>query len=206
MSFHSFAETRIRIRTPMKVILLSDAVWSKVAPVMNAPTMANSMGSNRMHNTRRRILIAIAGLSLAGCAGVPAERFESPQLSLTSFRMLPSDGVARRFFIGMRVTNPNRTPLNVGDLSYEVAFEGQPFLAGIARNLARIPPHAESEIEIQTGPAQQSDPRLLDRLLDEPRRERLQFDLRATLGLGGVHPSLVLQESGDLRLSPATRQ
>jgi LEA14-like dessication related protein len=159
-----------------------------------------------MHNIRRRILIAIAGLILAGCAGVPAERFESPQLSLTSLRMLPSDGVARRFFIGMRVTNPNRTPLNVGDLSYEVDFEGQPFLAGTARNLARIPPHAESEIELQAGPGPQSDPRLLDRLLDDPRRERLQFDLRATLRLGGVHPPLTLEESGDLRLTPTPRQ
>lgn len=159
-----------------------------------------------MHDTRRKALMAIAALVLAGCAGVPAEQFQTPQMSLTSFRMLASDGIARRFVIGIRVTNPNRTPLNPGTLSYQVAFEGQDFLSGAARNLARIPPDAESEIEIQTGLDQPGETRLFDQLLEDPGRERLRFELRATLGLQGGHPSLVIEESGDLRLSPAARR
>lgn len=159
-----------------------------------------------MHNTRRKALMAIAALVLAGCAGVPAEQFKTPQMSLASFRMLPSDGLARRFFIGIQITNPNRTPLNPGTLSYEVAFEGQAYLSGTARNLARIPPDAETEIEIQAGLDRPSDTRLFDRLLEEPGRERVRFELRATLGLEGGHPPLIIEESGDLHLSPAARR
>lgn len=150
--------------------------------------------------------MALAGLIVAGCAGVPAEKFERPGLGLTSFRMLPSDGVARRFLIGLRVTNPNPTALDVSGLSYAVAFEGRRFLSGSVRNLARIPPHGESEIEIQASLDAHSDPRLFDQLLNEPGRDRLRFDLRAQLDLGTLHAPLTLEESGDLHLSVVDRQ
>jgi len=159
-----------------------------------------------MHNTRRKALIALAGLIVAGCAGVPAGKVEQPGLGLTSFRMLPSDGVARRFLIGLRVMNPNRTALDVSGLSYEVAFEDRRFLSGNVRNLARIPPHGESEIEIQASLDPQSDLRLFDELLNEPGRDRLRFDLRARLDLGTLHAPLTLEKSGDLHLRVVDRQ
>ncbi|HRP74088.1 MAG TPA: LEA type 2 family protein [Rhodocyclaceae bacterium] len=159
-----------------------------------------------MHNTRRKTLMALAGLIVAGCAGVPAAQFERPGLTLTSFRMLPSDDVARRFLIGLRVINPNRTALEVSGLSFEVAFEDRRFLSGTVRNLARIPPHGESEIEVQASLGVHSDLRLFDELLNEPGRDRLRFDLRAQLDLGTLHTPVTLEESGDLRLTAVDRQ
>lgn len=159
-----------------------------------------------MHDTRRQALLAIAGLILAGCAGIPHDAFEPPRLSLSSFRMLPSDGLAPRFLIGLQVVNPNRTALNVGALSYEVALEGHRLLSGVAGDLARIPAHAESEIEIQAVLDPASDLSLFNELLNEAQRDRFRFDLRARLDLGALHPPLTLEESGDLHLTPAARR
>lgn len=159
-----------------------------------------------MQDTRRRALLAMAGLILAGCAGIRSEDFEPPRLSLSSFRMLPSDGIAPRFLIGLRVINPNRTSLNLRGLSYDVELEGHRFLSGVAGNLARVPAYGESDIEVQAGLDLMSGLRLFNDLLNDPQRDRFRFNLRARLDLGALHPILTLEESGDLRLSPVARR
>lgn len=148
---------------------------------------------------RRRALLALGALFLGACA-TTRPGFEEPTVMLSSFRMLPSEQLAPRFLIGLRVINPNSTPLNLRGLSYNVDLEGHRLLTGVAGNLAKIPPYAESEIELQAGTDLLSGLRFINELINDPARERFAYTFHARLDVAGMVRPLNLEEKGELSL------
>nr|WP_296749349.1 LEA type 2 family protein [Thioalkalivibrio sp.] len=157
-----------------------------------------------MPSQRRLFLATAAALFLSGCAGV-RPGYERPSLMLDSFRAIPSEGMAPRFALGLRVVNPNPTPLPLTGMSYNVEFEGYRVITGVAGNLETVPAYGESLIEVQAGVDLISGLRLFHNLLQDPQRDRIRFNLRARLDTGGVRRFLVLEESGDLSLASLQR-
>ena len=155
--------------------------------------------------SRREALAAIGVLALTGCAGLPGGEVQEPSVMLSSFRMLPSEGLSPRFLIGLRVVNPNRFPLDLRGLSYDVELEGRRLLTGVAGDLARIPAYGESEIELQAGVDLLSGLRLFNDLLADPRRERVDYTFRARLDVGGLRRVMTLEEKGQLSLVSGSR-
>jgi LEA14-like dessication related protein len=153
---------------------------------------------------RRLFLVAAGALLLGGCAGM-RPGYERPSVTLSSFRILPSEGLMPRFALGLRVVNPNPTPLPLRGMSYNVAFEGHPLLTGVAGNLETVPAYGESMIEVQTGVDLISGLRLFNDLLNDPQRDRLRFLLRARLDTGGLTRFLTLEEAGELSLAAFQR-
>lgn len=149
---------------------------------------------------RRRVLIALGGLTLAACSGIRGGPFEAPTVTLDSFRLLPSEGLSPRFLIGLRVINPNPVAIDLRGISYDVELEGQRLLTGVAGNLARVPPYAESEIELQAGVNLLGSIRLLNDLLTDASRDRLAYVFRARLDVAGLPQRLTLEETGELTL------
>jgi len=157
-----------------------------------------------MPSHRRLFLATAAALFLGGCAGV-RPGYERPSLMLDSFRAIPSEGMAPRFALGLRVVNPNPTPLPLRGLSYHVEFEGFRVITGVAGNLETVPAYGESLIELQAGVDLISGLRLFNNLLQDPQRDRLRYSLRARLDTGGIRRFLVLEESGELSLAALQR-
>ncbi len=157
-----------------------------------------------MPSHRRLFLATAAALFLGGCAGV-RPGYERPSLMLDSFRAIPSEGMAPRFALGLRVVNPNPTPLPLRGLSYHVEFEGFRVITGVAGNLETVPAYGESLIEVQAGVDLISGLRLFNNLLQDPQRDRLRYSLRARLDTGGIRRFLVLEESGELSLAALQR-
>jgi len=153
---------------------------------------------------RRLFLATAAALFLGGCAGV-RPGYERPSLMLDSFRAIPSEGMAPRFALGLRVVNPNPTPLPLRGMSYNVEFEGYRVITGVAGNLETVPAYGESLIEVQAGVDLISGLRLFNKLLQDPQRDRLRFNLHARLDTGGIRRFLVLEESGELSLAALQR-
>jgi hypothetical protein len=153
-----------------------------------------------MPSQRRLFLAAAATLFLGGCAGV-RPGYERPSLLLDSFRALPSEGMSPRFALGLRVVNPNPTPLPLKGMSYNVEFEGRRVITGVASGLETVPAYGESLIELQAGLDLISGLRLVGDLLGDPQREYLRFNLRARLDTGGLSRFLTLEESGELSLA-----
>ena len=56
--------------------------------------------------------LLLALVILAGCASMQPG-YESPSVTVNHFRALPSEGVAPRFEIGLRILNPNRSSLKL---------------------------------------------------------------------------------------------
>ena len=157
-----------------------------------------------MPSHRRLFLATAAALFLGGCAGV-RPGYERPSLMLESFRAIPSEGMSPRFALGLRVVNPNPTPLPLRGLSYNVEFEGFRVITGVAGNLETVPAYGESLIEVQAGVDLISGLRLFNNLLQDPQRDRLRYNLRARLDTGGIRRFLVLEESGELSLAALQR-
>lgn len=153
-----------------------------------------------MSFNRRRVIFAVGALALTGCVGRWRGALENPTVSLESFRMLPTEGVSPRFLIGLRVINPNPVAIDLRGLSYDVEIEGQKLLSGVAGNLARIPPYAESEIELQAGLSLVGGLRLLNDLLSDASRDTLAYVFRARLDVAGLASRLTLEEAGQLSL------
>lgn len=149
---------------------------------------------------RRRVLIALGGLALGACSRIRGGAFEAPTVTLDSFRLLPGEGISPRFLIGLRVLNPNPVAIDLRGISYDVEIEGQRLLSGVAGNLAKVPPYAESQIELQAGLNLLGSVRLLNDLLTDASRERLAYTFRARLDVAGLTQRLSLEESGELTL------
>lgn len=144
------------------------------------------------------VLILSVGVFVAGCSGRGEPAFEQPTVSLTSFGLMPSDGRAPRFVIGLRLVNPNATPLKVRGLSYTVELEGHRMLTGVTSRIAEVPPYAESEIELQSPIDLVSSVRLFNELVNAPGREALKYALNARLDVEGMLTPLRLLEDGEL--------
>jgi LEA14-like dessication related protein len=153
-----------------------------------------------MTSQRRLVLAAAATFLLGGCAGW-RPGYEQPSLSLTSLRMVPSDGIAPRFALGLRVVNPNPSPLPLRGMSYNIDIEGQRLITGVAGNLETVPAWGESNIEVLAGIDLLGGLRLFNELIGDPQRDRLRFNLRARLDTGGLTRFLTLEEQGELSLA-----
>lgn len=140
---------------------------------------------------------------LSGCASLQAD-FKEPAVSVTSFRALPSEGMAPRFEIGLHVTNPNRTILDLAGLSYTVSLEGRQILNGVANELPVIAAYGEGDITLLATADLFNSFSLIADLLRQPR-ETFAYEINVDLDLGGIYPNINVVKKGQISLAPARR-
>ena len=69
---------------------------------------------------------------LSGCAGIQTG-YDTPTVSLTSFRLIPGESIVPKFEIGLRIINPNRDALELDGLFYSITIEDNNILSGVAK-------------------------------------------------------------------------
>jgi hypothetical protein len=146
----------------------------------------------------RKLTIFIILLSLTitlGCAGL-RPNYESPTVNITSFRLLPSDGLIPRFEIGMRVINPNRSALNLQGLSYSIEIEGHKIVTGVSNDLPHIDGYSEGNVTLVAAANLLSGIRLISELMKE-NRDTFTYGFEAKLDPGGWSIPFHIQEKGE---------
>ncbi|MCP8690277.1 LEA type 2 family protein [Marinobacterium sedimentorum] len=146
----------------------------------------------------KRALLVLWILMLGGCAAVQSD-FEKPQVSVTSFRSVPSEGMAPRFLIGLHIVNPNREAISLQGISYQVSLEGRKLLNGVANNLPDVPAYGEADFSVTATADLLNGFRLLTDLL-QSRRDSVNYELTARLDLGSYLPYVNVLKSGVLNL------
>lgn len=136
---------------------------------------------------------------LAGCAMLQPG-FESPEVRVTSFKVLPSEGIAPRFEIGLHVINPNRSELKLVGLSYSAKLEGHKILSGVTNDLPVIEGYGEGDVVLQVSADLFSSISLLSDLLSQPR-ETFQYELNTKLDVGAMLPSIRVTKTGKISLA-----
>jgi len=150
--------------------------------------------------TRRHVLMLLGAGLLSGCAAL-RPGYEQPTVSLDSLRMLPGDGFAPRFALGLRVVNPNNVALRLRGMSYDVEVDGHRLLTGVAGNLSPVPAYSEGRIEVESGVDLVGGMRLVSRLMNQTSAEGFDYAFRTRLDVGGMMGPLTLTDRGRIALS-----
>lgn len=146
--------------------------------------------------------LLLLGILLSGCAGLQPG-YEPPTLEVTGVRLDPSSqGAVPRFLIGLRVINPNRQPLRLDGISYNLYLQDQRVLSGVARDLPTVAAYDDQTVEVGATPALLGGIRLLTELMNTPQLKMLDYRVEAKLDGGGLRWPVRVQEAGQLPLLP----
>ena len=159
-----------------------------------------------MHNLRsRRGVMALLAfvLTLSGCTGM-RPGFETPTVTITSFRALPAQGVVPQFEIGLQVINPNREALKLDGVSYAVSIEGKELVKGVSNELPVIEGYGTGDITLTAAPNLIAGVRLITDLLSGPR-DTFTYALEAKLDVGTFIPAIRVRDEGEISLRSEAR-
>lgn len=144
---------------------------------------------------RSRFPLILILTLLCSCAGM-RPGYESPSVSLRSFRYLPQDGISPRFEIGLHLVNPNKTALPLNGIFYTVKIEGHKVLTGVANDLPTVEPYGEADILLEASVDLLQGVGLFQTLLTQPQTS-LKYVFDAKLDVGAAFGSDVrIQEKG----------
>src|SRR4249919_2405699 len=121
-----------------------------------------------MSHFGRGSLIALAALSLAGCASV-AQRPLPPEVRLDSVRVAKLSPGDTRLAFRLAVNNPNGYDLVVNELDYAIAVETLPLARGALDTRTVLPAGAETSVELEL----RTDLASLSLVLDRVSRARI---------------------------------
>jgi LEA14-like dessication related protein len=146
----------------------------------------------------RLVVILAASAAAFGCAGLrPA--LEPPTVMISSFRILPSSGVAPRFEIGLHIVNPNPEALDLQGIVYTVTLEGRKVLTGAKSDLPTIGAYGEGDVTLTATTNLLGGINLFASLMNQPR-ESIAYELEAKLDIGGFRPRIQVREAGQVTL------
>jgi len=146
----------------------------------------------------RTCLVMLLLFLFPACAALQPV-FETPEVQVTSFKVLPSDTLAPRFEIGLHVINPNMLALKLVGLTYNVELEGHRILSGVSNDLPVIDGYGEGDVVLQVAADLVSSLGLLTDLMTRPR-ETVTYDLNARLNVGAFMPSINIVKTGKISL------
>lgn len=150
----------------------------------------------------RHAIVCLFLLGLSGCAAMQPG-YETPTVTVSSFRALPAQGGTPGFEIGLNVVNPNRAALDLDGVAYTVRLEGREILKGVANDLPVIEGYGSGDILLEARPNLFESIRLVRDLVSSPR-ETFDYELEAKLDPGGLHPPIRIRDKGNISLGPSS--
>ncbi|MGB5257945.1 MAG: LEA type 2 family protein [Woeseiaceae bacterium] len=148
-------------------------------------------------------LFVLALTALSACAGL-RPGFETPTVTFTSFRMLPSTGIAPEFEIGLRVTNPNAEQLKLKGIAYSVTLDGKELIKGVSNELPFIDGYGSGNVTLTAAPDMIAGIRFVTDLISGSR-DTVSYGLEAKLDVGTFIPPIRVRDEGKISLRPQAK-
>lgn len=142
-------------------------------------------------------------LLLTACATM-APGYEQPTVTLSSFRAIPSAGMTPTFEIGLRILNPNATPLRLNGVVYTIAVKGHELVKGVGKDFPAIEGYSQAEVKLSASANLLAGIRFIGDMM-QTADDSLDYDFEAKLDLQGLYPSIRVRESGAFSLQPLPR-
>jgi len=95
---------------------------------------------------RRRVLLVVALLVLAGCAGMPHK--DPLQVTVAGIEPLQGEGLELRMLVRLRVQNPNDAPFEFDGVAVTLDVQGKTFATGVAGESGVVPRFGETVIAV----------------------------------------------------------
>ena len=150
---------------------------------------------------RFTIVCVTAAVLLAGCAGL-RPGYETPTVTVKSFRAIPSEGMLPEFEIDLHVVNPNREPLKLVGVSYTVTLEGHELIRGVGNELPVIEGYGEGDFTLNASADLFAGVGLIRDLMSS-QKDTLSYSFEAKLDPGALRPSIRIKDSGEVSLAGA---
>ena len=131
---------------------------------------------------------------LAGCAGMPSD-FEQPSLTISNITVGESRGLVPQFEIVLHITNPNRDPLAIVGMSYEIFLEDNKVVSGVANDFPVIDPYSEADVMVNALVSLVGSINLLRNLANQSGND-IDYKFIAKLDVGRAHPRINIEKSG----------
>ena len=135
-----------------------------------------------------------------GCAALQPG-YETPQVTISSFEALPSQGVIPRFQIGLHIINPNRTPLDLKGVSYTISLEGNKILTGVSNQLPKIEAYGEGNVVLNASVDFLSSMGFLKDLIQNQKNDNITYNFAAKLDVGSLYPFIRITKKGEISLN-----
>lgn len=161
----------------------------------------NLSGMTPARRTFLALLVMTAGLQACGSMG---PNYETPTVTVSSFRALPSQGALPEFEIGLHVINPNRQSLVLKGVSYSVNLEGRELLKGVGNNLPVIEAYGEGDLILTAAVDLLAGIGLIADLMSEPK-DSFKYALEAKLDVGTFLPAIRVRDSGEVSLRSSAK-
>jgi len=149
------------------------------------------------------LLFSFVLLALSGCASL-LQDYEEPTVVVTSFRSLPSEGMAPSFEVGLRIINPNPTDLVLDGIVYTISLEDTEVIKGVGRDFPAIKAYSQEDVTLMASVQLFAGLRLFARLIDS-KPEAIRYAFEAKLDLAGLYPSIYVSEEGRIDLTDPPR-
>jgi LEA14-like dessication related protein len=140
-------------------------------------------------------------VTISACTGL-RPGFETPTVTVNSFRALPSEGALPNFEIGLHVINPNPQALALRGVSYTVSLEGHELMKGVANDLPVIDAYGEGKFKLTAAANLFAGIGLITDLMRNSR-ETFNYSLEAKLDVGAFIPAIRIRDAGEVSLRPA---
>jgi LEA14-like dessication related protein len=131
---------------------------------------------------------------VAGCTTLRPD-FETPSVTVTSFKLLPSQSLTPRFEIGMRVVNPNSTELSPRGMSYKVFLNDHEVVEGAANELPVVPAYGEAEFKVIATVGLIEGMQFVNDMLQN-KDGQVTYRLQSKLDIGAMTPSIRIEKTG----------
>jgi LEA14-like dessication related protein len=149
-------------------------------------------------------LSLFGALMLSSCASMNPD-YEQPTVSISSFKVAPVEGGLPTFDIGLRIINPNPDPLNIQGVVYSISLQGQELIKGVGKDYPQIEGYSQSDISLSASANVLNGVRFIANMMEHPE-DRLGYEFKAKLDLGGFWSSLRVSESGSFNLGGDTNR
>ncbi|MDH3351152.1 MAG: LEA type 2 family protein [Gammaproteobacteria bacterium] len=152
----------------------------------------------------RSFVVFVAVMVLSACTAM-RPGYETPTVTVNSFRSLPSEGALPSFEIGLHVINPNSTPLNLRGVAYTISLEGHDLIKGVGNELPIIDAYGQGQFTVIASASLFAGIRLITDLMSGPR-ESFKYELEAKLDIGAFRPAIYVRDRGEISLSGSSRE
>ena len=147
-----------------------------------------------------RSIIALTFTLLVSACATLSPDYEEPAVTLSSFKALPSEGMVPAFEIGLRIINPNSQPLNLEGIVYTISLEGYELVKGVGKDFPMIEGYSEGAVKLTAAANLLAGIRFVTNMMQE-QRNSFDYEFKAKLDLGGLHPSIRIKENGQINLN-----
>lgn len=144
-------------------------------------------------------LALLLHMLLSTCATLDPD-YERPTVTLSSFNVIPSEGMVPAFDVGLRIINPNASPLTLNGVVYSISLQGHEIVKGVGKDFPVIEAYSEAVVHLTASANLLAGIRFIGDMM-EREEDSLNYEFEAKLDMGGLFPSMRIKESGAFALN-----